>query len=76
VPFRVISRFFDRAAGRYVDPGQDCPLLPADVAARLVTAGCLVAVREGVAAPAAPAAPTAPPASPRAPRKGATPPKE
>jgi hypothetical protein len=78
VAHRVIARFFHKASDRYIDPGQDCPLLPAEDAARLVRARCLVEVKGAPAAPAAPTAPT-PPAS----RKGraagpeaAPPPKE
>ena len=57
MPYLVVSRFFDRTSGRYIDPGQDCPLLPADHAARLVRARCLEVVRDGVPA----SAPSAPP---------------
>ena len=39
---RVIARFFHKASGAYIDPGQDCPLLSAEDAARLVRARCLV----------------------------------
>lgn len=42
--YEVISRFYDRAADRYVAPGAPCPPLDPDTAARLVRAGCLVAV--------------------------------
>jgi len=78
VPHRVVSRFFDMTSGRYFDPGQDCPLLPADDAARLVRAGCLEVVRDG-APPSAPSAPpgpgaAAPPAAGAPPAVAATPP--
>ena len=40
--FRVTARFFHRASGAYIDPGQECPPLPVEDAARLVRARCLV----------------------------------
>lgn len=40
--FQVVSRFFDRARGTYVDPGTPCPDLDPVTAARLVRAKCLV----------------------------------
>ena len=39
--YEVISRFFDRARGVYVDPGAPCPSLDRATAARLVAAKCL-----------------------------------
>jgi hypothetical protein len=44
--YEVISRFFDRARGVYVDPGTPCPPLDAATAARLVGAKCLVEAPE------------------------------
>ena len=41
--YEVVSRFYDRDRDRYVDPGQPCPALSEETAARLVRAGCLVA---------------------------------
>ncbi len=59
--YQVVSRFFDRDRGVYVDPGAPCPDLDATTAARLVRANCVVEVPDG-----------APPAAiPRAPRKKA-----
>ena len=46
MPYRVVSRFFDRAREVYVDPGAACPALPPDEAARLVAARCLVEVAD------------------------------
>ena len=67
---RVIARFFHTASGRYIDPGQDCPLLPVEDTQRLVRARCLVEEKGQVGTPTAPAAPIAPAASaPHAPRK-------
>jgi len=42
--YEVVSRFYDRAADRYVAPGAPCPPLDPETAARLVRAGCLVEV--------------------------------
>lgn len=42
--YEVISRFYDRDRGLYIDPGAPCPPLDEATAARLVRAGCLVAV--------------------------------
>jgi hypothetical protein len=76
---KVISRFFHRASGAYIDPGQDCPLLPAEDAARLVRARCLVEVPDAPPAPPAPrkgrpphgtAPPTRPEAAPRPEERG------
>ena len=55
--YRVVSRFFDKASGRYIDPGQECPPLPVEDAKRLVRARCLVETKDD------------PPAAPPAPRK-------
>ena len=43
---QVVSRFFHRASGRYIDPGQDCPPLPVEDVKRLVRARCLVEVQD------------------------------
>lgn len=56
--YQVVSRFFDRASGRYVDPGQECPPLPAEDATRLVRARCLVEVPEPRTEPEGPSART------------------
>ncbi len=55
--YEVVSRFYDRAADRYVSPGAPCPPLDSDTAARLVRAGCLVEVADPAPAEDAPAAP-------------------
>ncbi|MCK6478582.1 MAG: hypothetical protein L6R43_00110 [Planctomycetes bacterium] len=68
---QVISRFFHRATGRYVDPGQDCPLLPAEDVRRLVRARCLAEVPDAPPASQPPA-----PRKPRAPRQEAPPPPQ
>lgn len=39
--YRVISTFMHRATDRYVAPGQPCPELDAETAARLIGAGCI-----------------------------------
>ena len=76
--FKVISRFFHKASGLYIDPGQDCPLLPAEDAARLVRSRCLVKVPDPpkrVAAPQGGRAPAQSTAAPPGP-EGAPPQKE
>ena len=44
--FKVIGRFQNRATGKYIDPGQECPSLSPEDAARLVKAGCLAEVAD------------------------------
>lgn len=53
--YEVVSRFYDRAADRYVAPGAPCPPLDPETAARLVRAGCLVEVPDPAPADAPPA---------------------
>ena len=65
---QVVSRFFHRASGRYIAPGQECPPLPVEDAKRLVRARCLVETKDDP--PAAPPAPR----KARAQRPGAAPP--
>jgi len=70
VAFKVISRFFHKASGLYIDPGQDCPLLPAEDAARLVRARCLVKVPDPPKRAAAPQGGRAPSQGGQAPSQG------
>ncbi len=48
--YEVISRFYDRAQDRYVDPGAPCPPLDTKTATRLIHAGCIAEVAETVPA--------------------------
>ena len=50
--YEVISRFFDKERGVYVDPGTPCPRLSRREAARLVKAHCLAPLEEAPATPA------------------------
>ena len=60
--YEVVSRFYDRAADRYIAPGAPCPPLDPETAARRVRAGCLVAVPD-------PAPPMDDPPAPQPPRR-------
>lgn len=63
--YRVISTFLHRPSGEYVTPGEPCPQLDAETAARLVKAGCL-RVDETAGARADASQPASSPATPAA----------
>ena len=79
--YEVISRFFHREQGVYVNPGASCPRLSRATADRLVKARCIVRVegerkaskskaagsKKSAEQPASPAANPAPAESPKPP---------